>query len=165
MCVELTKGEIKIMGRNKHSNVRKNWLFQRWLMVVIVLGLSSVSLKGAAQQFGSSKLNFLSIHSSSSNQLDDNVAQQNTDKTQPANSQRDVDKETRREERNLEKEAKQDCEISSDRGNRKSKKCEPSIYEQMYPGVDFQAQDKNITDQLLRELKKDARFKDRTFVE
>jgi hypothetical protein len=162
--MNLTKGEIKIMSRNKHSNVPKNWLFQRWLMVVIVLGLSSVSLKGAAR-LGSSKSNFLSIYSTSSNQLNDNVAQQNIDKTQPTNSQRDVDKETRREERNLEKEARQNCEISSDRRNSKSKKCEPSIYEQMYPGVDFQAQDKNITDQLLRELRKDARFKDRTFAE
>lgn len=144
--------------------MRKNWLFQRWLMVFIILGVSSVSLKGAAQ-FDSSKSNFLLIHSTSSNQLNDNMAQKNSNGIQPANSQRDVDKETRKEERNLEKEARQNCEISSDRGNRKNKKCEPSIYEQMYPDVDFQTQDKKITDQLLRELRKDERFKDRTFVE
>lgn len=152
------------MSRTKHSNVRKNLLFQRWLMFAVILGLSSVSLKGAAQ-FDSSKSKFLSIPNPSSNQLNGNVAQQNIDKTQPASSQRDVDKDTRREEKNLEKEARQNCEISSDRGNRKSKKCEPSIYEQMYPGVDFQTQDKKITDHLLRELRKDSRFQDRTFVE
>lgn len=152
------------MSRNKHSNVRNNLLFQRWLMFIVVLGLSSVSLKDAAQ-FDPSKSNFLSIHNPSSNQLNGNVAQQNIDKTQPANSQRDMDKEARTEERNLEREAKQSCEISSDLANRKSKKCEPSLYEQMYPGVDFQVQDKEITDHLLRELRKDLRLQDRTFVE
>jgi len=55
-----------------------------------------------------------------------------------------VDKETRREERNLEKEAKQRGEISGDRRGAKSKKYEPSIYEQAYPGIDFQAQDEKI---------------------
>jgi hypothetical protein len=48
-----------------------------------------------------------------------------------------VDKETRREERNLEKEANQRGEISGDRRGAKSKKYEPSIYEQAYPRYRF----------------------------
>jgi hypothetical protein len=153
------------MSRNKHSNARKNRLLSRGLVVAIFLGLSSVSLKSVAQ-FSSSRSNFLSIYGTSSNQFDNTIAQQSADKTQPANSQKDVDKETRKEEKNLEKEAKRNCQISSDGGNlKKNKKCEPSIYEQMYPGFDFQAEDKKITDELLRELNKDEKLKGRTLAE
>jgi len=143
--------------------MHKNSLFQRCLMVVVFLALNSSLLKGAAQS-NSSISSSLASQSFSSNQFNGDLAQQNMGNTQSTKEQRDANKETRREERSLEKEAKQSCEISGDRRGGKSKKCEPSIYEQAYPGVDFQAQDEKIAEHLIRELQKDSRFKDDNIV-
>lgn len=132
-------------------------------MPAVLLALNSSLLKSAAQS-ESLTSSFLPSHTSSPNQLNKDLAQRNTGSTQPTKNERDVDKEIEGGERNLEREAKQSCEISGDRFSRKSKKCEPSIYEQAYPGVDFQAQDKEITDRLIRELQKDSRFQNRTIV-
>lgn len=95
-----------------------------------------------------------------------NVLWISTVNAQQSKDQKELNKEEKnleKEEKNLEKEAKKACTISYDRRNGKAKKCEPSIYQQALPGIDFEDQDSQVTDEmaqeLTKELRKDPNFK------
>ena len=155
-------------------------LLQKYLVPIVFLASIGISLSrsvaASSFQVNLPLLNSSSSHKTNLDQPHDNLSKQNSysekkiifsqnaKDTQSTENQRNVDKETKQEERSLEREAKRTCIISYEPRNGKSKKCEPSIYEQAYPSVDFEAQDGKITDQLIRELQKDSRFQNRTIV-
>jgi hypothetical protein len=90
--------------------------------------------------------------------------QRNVDK-ETRREERDLEKEARREEKDLEKEAKKVCEISYEpRNGKKKKKCEPSIYDQALPGINFEETNDQVFDDMIRELQKDVKSQNNVIV-
>jgi hypothetical protein len=139
----------------------KNLFLQIYLVPLAFLILNGIFLNDIAQSSIKSNLPSLELVPNRSSGY---LVQQNVDSSKPTKEEKNSEKEIKKEEKDLEKEAKNSCDISGNLSGGKSKKCEPSIYEQAYPDVDFQSQDEKITEHLIKELEKDSRFKDKTIV-
>ncbi|MGG6280198.1 hypothetical protein ACQ4M3_01465 [Leptolyngbya sp. AN03gr2] len=131
--------------------------FQRYLVLIGFLATANSALARSVADFHAETSK--SSYSSSLDQPKGDSGRQIADSSQRTKNQdnSNIDKETRREERDLAREGKKTCEISYERRNGKKKKCELSIYEQALPGINFEATDEKVIDEMIRELRKDPR--------
>jgi hypothetical protein len=82
-----------------------------------------------------------------------------SDEKQLIKDQKNLEKEIRKEEKDMEKESKKSCDISGNSQNEKQKKCEPSVYEQALPGLNFETTNNEVTDEITKELQKELKDK------
>lgn len=140
-------------------------MFQKYLGLIVFLAIANTTLgRGIAANSHSEILK--SSYSSDLHQLKGNSSRYMTDATQATKNQsnNNADKDTKREEKDLAREAKKTCEISYERRNGKKKKCEPSLYEQALPGINFEAVDEKVIDEMVRELRKDPKAQNSVIV-
>jgi hypothetical protein len=83
---------------------------------------------------------------------------QNTTDKQLMKDQKTLEKEIRKEEKNVEKEAKKNCSIAYSSKEGKKNKCDPSVEDEMYPGVKMEPSEEEKS-KMVEELQKDIKDK------
>jgi hypothetical protein len=88
-----------------------------------------------------------------------NLLSQNINDKQLIRDEKNLEKEIRKDEKNLEKEAKKSCSIAFSPKEGKRNKCEPSVENDLYPGmnteINFDELSK-ITEQFQKDINKSA---------
>jgi hypothetical protein len=86
------------------------------------------------------------------------LVSQNTNDKQLIKDQKRLEKEIRKEEKSLEKEAKKTCDLAYVPKEGKKNKCEPSVEDELYPGINIEISTEESS-KMTEELQKDIKDK------